>query len=123
DGVGNVLWGARYTFGTTGAYSYSGHVAVRLADDGGVVTTALLADAFDPFTGGRLWAFKPFTKDGTIDFVPGAVTTTPLGITNLACSMSDTDLAVTLDARDVPSRAVSVTSTPVVLAEEQQTGG
>jgi hypothetical protein len=66
--------------------------------------------------------FKPFAKDGSIDFTPGAVTTTPLGITNLTCSMSDSDLLVTLDARDVPSRVVSVTSTPVVLAEEQQTG-
>jgi hypothetical protein len=121
DAVGNVLWAKRYTFGSTGAYSNSGHVAVRLADDGGVVTTSLLADAFDPFTGGRLWGFKPFAKDGAIDFTPDAVTTTPLGITNLACSMSDTDLFVSLDAVDVPSRAVAFTSTPVGLATEQQT--
>ncbi|HEV7733695.1 MAG TPA: hypothetical protein VGR62_16120 [Candidatus Binatia bacterium] len=121
DAVGNILWQKRYTFGTTGAYSNSGHVAVRLADDGGVVTTALLADASDPFTGGRLWAFKPFAKDGAIDFAPDAVTTTSLGITNLACSMSDSDLSVTVTSVAVPSRAASLTSTPVGLTTEQQT--
>lgn len=121
DAVGNVLWAKRYTFGTSGAHSYSGHVGVRLADDGGIVATALLADAFDPFTGGRLWAFKPFAKDGTIDFVPDAVTTTSLGIANLSCSMSDSDLFVGLEAVGVPSRAVTVTSTPVGLSTEQQT--
>ena len=122
DAVGNVLWANRFTFGTTGAYSNSGHVAVHLADDGGVVATTLLADALDPFTGGRLWAFKPFAKDGSIDFAPGTVTTMPLGITNLACSMRDSDLAATIDSRDVPSRAVTVTSTPVGLTQELQTG-
>lgn len=122
DAVGNVLWATRYTFGTAGAYANSGHVGVRLADDGGVVATALLADALDPFTGGRLWAWKPFAKDGTIDFTAGAVTTTPLAITNLACSLTDADLAVTLTARDVPSRAVTVTSTPVDLQTAPQTG-
>jgi hypothetical protein len=122
DAVGNVLWGNRYTFGTAGAHHYSGHVGVRLADDGGVVATTLLADALDPFTGGRLWAFKPFAKDGSIDFAAGSVTTTPLGVTNLACSMTASDLAVTLEAHDVPSRAVPVTSTPVGLTEAQQTG-
>ena len=74
-----------------------------------------------PFTGGHLWAFKPFAKDGSIDFVPGAVTTTPLGITKLACAMSDSDLSVTLTTHDVPSRAVAVTSTPVGLPTESQT--
>jgi hypothetical protein len=123
DAVGNVLWGRRYTFGTTGAYSSSGHVAVRLADDGGVVATTRLADALVPFVGGRLWAFKPFAKDGSIDFTPGSVTTTALGITNLPCSMSDTDLDVTFTPVDVPSRAVAVGSTPVILTEGQQTGG
>lgn len=124
DAVGNVLWAKRYTFGTTGAHSSSGHVGVRLADDGGVVATTLLADALEPFgLGGRLWAFKPFAKDGAIDFLGGSVTTTPLGITNLPCAMSDGDLPVTLDVLDVPSRAVTVTSTPVGLAEAQQTDG
>ncbi len=123
DAVGNILWANRYTFGATGSHDNSGHVAVRLADDGGVVATAFLADALDPFTGGHLWAFKPFAKDGSIDFVPGAVTTTPLGITNLTCAMSDSDLSVTLTTHDVPSRAVDVTSTPVGLPTEQQTDG
>ncbi|MCW5889305.1 MAG: hypothetical protein KIT14_02000 [bacterium] len=122
DGVGNILWAKRYTFGAPGAHANSGHVAVRLADDGGVVATTLLADALDPFTGGRLWAFKPFAKDGTIAFAPGAVTTTPLGITNLPCAMGDTDVAATLETVAVPSRAVAVTSTPVGLATAQQTG-
>jgi hypothetical protein len=122
DGVGNVIWANRYTFGTTGAYSASGHVAVRLSDDGGVVATTLLADATDPFGGlGRLWALKPFIKDGTIDFTPGAVTTTPLGLTNLVCSMTASDRPVMVDARAVPSRAVTVTSTPVSLAVDQHT--
>lgn len=123
DAVGNVLWASRYTFGSTGAHANSGHVAVRLADDGGIVTTALLADALDPFLGGRLWAFKPFAKDGAIDFTAGAVTAAPLGITNLPCTMSDTDLAVGLGAVDVPSRAAALESTPVGLVTEQQTDG
>lgn len=121
DAVGNVLWGKRYTFGTAGTHANSGHVAVRLADDGGVVATTLLADALDPFLGGRLWAFKPFAKDGTIDFSAGAVTTTPLGITNLPCAMSDSDLPLTLETIAVPSRVVDVVSTPVGLGTEQQT--
>ena len=37
------------------------------------------------------------------------------------CSMSDSDLAVTVDTRNVPSRALTVTSTPVGLAEKRQT--
>jgi hypothetical protein len=125
DAVGNVVWGKRYTFGTTGAFAMSGQVAVRLADDGGIVTTALLADALDPFgVGGRLWGFKPFAKDGSIDFTAGAVTTTALGITNAAgCSMAATDLAVTAVPQNVPSRAAILTSTPVGPFVEQQTGG
>ncbi len=121
DAVGNVLWAKRYTFGTTGAFHNSGHVAVRLADDGGVVATALLAAPLDAFMGGRLWAWKPFAKDGTIDFSPGTVATTPLGITNLACSMTASDLSVTTQVVAVPSRAVTVMSTPTGLVEEQQT--
>jgi hypothetical protein len=121
DAVGNVLWAKRYTFGTTGTYANSGHVAVRLADDGGVVATTLLAGAADPFLGGRLWAFKPFAKDGTIDFTAGVVTTTPLGITNLPCAMSDSDLAVGVETLAVPSRGVSVVSSPVGLVTAKQT--
>ncbi len=123
DAIGNILWQSRYTFGTTGAYVASGHVGVRLADDGGVVTTALVSDPLNPFGGaGSLWAFKPFVKDGSIDFAAGSVTVTPLGVTNLVCSMTDSDQAITVSPADVPSRAVTVTSTPVTLPVNQQTG-
>jgi hypothetical protein len=36
--------------------------------------------------------------------------------------MTDSDLSVTLTTHAVPSRAVTVTSTPVGLTEGQQTG-
>jgi len=123
DSAGNILWQQRYTFGTTGAYSASGHVAVRLADDGGVVTTALLADAADPFgLGGRLWAFKPFVKDGTIDFLPGSVTTTDLGAVELCTQPTEaTDASVVVTGQTIPVRAVTVSSTPVSLGVAAQT--
>lgn len=122
DSAGNILWQNRYTFGSPGAYSASGHVAVRLSDDGGVVATTLLADALDPFgLGGRLWAFKPFAKDGTIAFSAGTVTTTPLGVAPLICPMTASDHPVTVDTRAIPGRAVAVTSTQVTLAVDQQT--
>jgi hypothetical protein len=121
DAVGGILWANRYTFGDIGAFSASGQVALRLADDGGMVATTLLADALDPFAGGRLWAFKPFAKDGFADFLPGSVTVTPLGISNLTCSMTASDRPVTVDTRAIPTRVVTVTSTAVGLTVEQQT--
>ena len=37
DATGAVLWSNRYTFGHDGAYQASGHVGVRLTDDGGIL--------------------------------------------------------------------------------------
>ena len=122
DAAGHIRWAMRYSFGAPGAYARSGPTAVHLSDDGGVLVTAVV-DNPAQFDAGRLWAFKPFAKDGSIDFAPGSVTATALGITNLPCSMSDSDLAVTFTPVDVPSRAVAVGSTPVILTEGQQTGG
>lgn len=85
------------------------------------MAAALLADANDPFTGGRLWAFKPFAKDGSGDFLPGSVTTTPLGLTDLSCSMTASGRPLTVTTHDVPSHAVAVTSDAVALGVEQQT--
>jgi hypothetical protein len=123
DSGGNIIWQKRYTFGSTGSYSASGHVAVRLADDGGVVTTTLLADALDPFAPtGRLWAFKPFVRDGFVDFLPGAVTTTDLGAADVCSSMTaTTDRPVTVVTQAIPTRAVDVSSAPVTLAVAPQT--
>jgi hypothetical protein len=45
----------------------------------------------------------------------------PLGITDLACSMTASDQPVTVAPRAIPSRAVTVSSTPTTLAVEQQT--
>ncbi len=122
DSAGTIIYANRYTFGSAGTYAASSHVAVRLSDDGGVAVATLLADAAEPFSpSGRLWAFKPFIKDGAIDFVPGAVTVTPLAVSNLVCSMTASARPVTVQTRDVSSRAVTVTSTPLDLTVEQQT--
>jgi hypothetical protein len=49
------------------------------------------------------------------------VTVTPLGITDLPCAMTASDRPVAVTAVAVPSRAVTVSSTPVDLAVAQQT--
>jgi hypothetical protein len=108
DGAGHIQWAKGYAFGVPGAYRRSGPVAVRLSDDGGVVATALLQDP----TGGALWAFKPFAKDGFIDFLPGTASAMPLGISNLDCSMTASDANVQLVPASVPERSVVVTSVP-----------
>jgi hypothetical protein len=116
-GHGAAFWGKNLTGASVSRLAKSRPVV----DARCVVATTLLADALDPFTGGRLWAFKPFAKDGSMDFLPGAVTMTPLDIMDLACSLTASDLPVTVDTRAIPSRAVDVSSTPVTLAVERQT--
>ena len=122
DAAGHIRWAMRYSFGAPGAYVPSGPTAVHLSDDGGVLVTAVL-DTGDPanFDAGRIWAFKPFAKDGTIDFVPGAAIALPLGISELDCSMTASDFPIQLTPVDVPSRSVSLVSVPVTLDVAQQT--
>jgi hypothetical protein len=120
DAAGRILWANRYTFGPGGNHAATGHVALRLSDDGGAVATALTHDAADPL-GGRLWAFKPFAKDGSIPFLPGTATRTPLAVVDLACSLVASDRTLPVQARAIGTRSVSVSSTPVALAIAQQT--
>jgi hypothetical protein len=109
DGAGRMLWGNRYTFGGAGARVESGHTGVRLTDDGGVMATALVSDPADPL-GGLLWAFKPFAKDGGITLDGGAGVVTPLEITDLPCSMTDSNRPVNVTQAPVTWRSVEVTS-------------
>jgi hypothetical protein len=120
DAAGNILWANRYTSGDAGAYETSAHVGVRLSDDGGVVATALLRDSADPLSG-RLWAFKPFAKDGSIAFLPGTARVDPLDVVDLPCSFTASDQSVGVEQHPIGARAVVVTSTPVSLAVAQQT--
>jgi hypothetical protein len=64
---------------------------------------------------------KPFARDGTIPFVPGGATLTPLGVVNLGCSLNASDRPLVLQETSIPTRAVSVTSSPAALTTEQQT--
>jgi hypothetical protein len=120
DAAGHILWANRYTYGGPGTYAATGHTAVRLADDGGVVTTALVTDPGDPL-GGRLWAFKPFAKDGSIPLQSDAATILPLDVTDLACSMTASDLTVGVGERAIGTRTVVATSAPAALTVAQQT--
>jgi hypothetical protein len=122
DAAGHIRWAMRYSFGAPGGYVRSGPTAVHLSDDGGVFVTAVL-DTGDPadFDAGRIWAFKPFAKDGTIDFVPGTAVALPLGISELDCSMTASDFPIQLTPVDVPTRSVSVVSVPVTLDVAGQT--
>ena len=120
DAAGHVRWSQRYTYGAPGNYARSGSVAVRLTDDGGALATAHVQDLTDPL-GGFLWAFKPFAKDGGIDFSPGAATVKPLGVVDLDCFMTATDRAVTVTSVPITPRSIAVSSTPAVLDVAQQT--
>jgi hypothetical protein len=120
DAAGHVRWAQRYTYGAPGNYARSGSVAVRLTDDGGALATAHVQDLADPL-GGFLWAFKPFAKDGGIDFLPGAATVTPLGIVDLDCFMTATDRAVNVTSMPITPRSVAVSSTPAALDVAQET--
>jgi hypothetical protein len=120
DARGQVLWATRYTFGAQGSYEYSGHVGVRLTDDGGVMATALVSDAADPL-GGHLWAFKPFARDGSISFSPGAVTAAPLEIADLDCSLTASDRAISTTTSPVVVTPAEVTAPSVALTVMKQT--
>lgn len=120
DAGGRLQWARRYAFGGPGDYRASGQVAVRLSDDGGGVTTALVDDPLDPL-GGFLWSFKPFAKNGHIDFLPGAATALPLDVVELDCPMTASDVPLALTPVAVPARSVSVASAPMTLAVAQQT--
>ncbi len=120
DATGAVLWANRYTFGPVAAYVSSGQVGVRLTDDGGILATALVEDPAHSLDG-FLWAFKPFAKNGSISFSPDAVTVTPLPVTNLPCSLTASDKAVTVQAASITPRSVNVSSVPVQVATAQQT--
>jgi hypothetical protein len=109
DGTGRILWANRYTFGGPGARQASGHVGVRLTDDGGAMATALVSEPDDPL-GGRLWAFEPFAKDGAIPLDAGAAVSTPLEVVDLTCSMTDANRPVEVTPAPVESRSVEVVS-------------
>ena len=64
---------------------------------------------------------KPFAKNGAISFSPDAVTVTPLGVTNLACSLTASNTAITVQPGSMAPRAVSVTSVAVQVDGAQQT--
>jgi hypothetical protein len=119
DAAGRLVWARRYGFDAPDDQAATGHVGVHLADDGGVVTTALVVDPADPL-GGRLWAWKPFAKDGTITFQPGAASSTPVGITDLECSFTASDRALTATPVPVETRRLTFTSTPATLETSQQ---
>lgn len=120
DAAGSILWANRYTFGDTGTYETSGQTAVRLSDDGGVVATTLLRDSADPLSG-KLWAFKPFAKDGSIAFQPGTARVDPLDVVDLPCAFTASAQSVAVEERPVGTRRVDVASTPVTLSIGQQT--
>lgn len=120
DAGGKVLWSNRYLFGGPGAYEPSGHVGVRLTDDGGVVATALVRDSSDAL-GGHLWAWKPFARDGSIEFSPGQAEVIPLGVTDLECSMTASARPLTVESSPVIITSTSVTSSPVTLSVAAQT--
>jgi hypothetical protein len=120
DATGAVLWANRYTFGPAAAYIPSGQVGVRLTDDGGILATALVQDLVHPLDG-FLWAFKPFAKNGAIPFSPDAVTVSPLGVTNLSCSLTAGNTAITVQAALMTPQAVNVSSVPVQVSVSQQT--
>jgi len=119
DAAGRLLWARRYGMGGPGTYTAAGHTAVRLADDGGVVTTALVADPADPL-GGFLWAWKPFAKDGSIAFQAGTASSTPLAIEDLPCTLTASDRPLTATAVPIESRSVALTSTPATLTVVEQ---
>jgi hypothetical protein len=120
DARGQIVWANRYSFGTEGGYEASGHVGVRLTDDGGVMATALVTDATNPL-GGHLWAFKPFARDGSISFSPGAVTAAPLAIADLDCSLTASDRAITATTLPVVVTPTEVTAPSVSLTVTKQT--
>jgi len=120
DAAGHVLWANRYTFGAAGSYDASGHVAVRLSDDGGALATALVADPLNPL-GGRLWAWKPFAKDGDIPFASGAATLSALDVADLPCAFTASDQPFVLTAVPIAAARVDVTSAPAPLTTAQQT--
>jgi hypothetical protein len=120
DAAGHIRWAMRYSFGAPGSYVASGPTAVHLSDDGGVVVTAIVDNPAESGVG-RLWAFKPFAKDGTIDFVSGAAIALPLDVTELDCSMTASDFPIQLTPVDVASHSAPVVSVPVSLDVAAQT--
>jgi len=121
DAGGSLLWANRYTFGPAASHSASGEVGVRLSDDGGIFATAVAVDPSDSL-GGLLWAFKPFAKDGSITFSPDTVTAQPLDVTNLACSLTASDRAISVRSTPLSGRSAQVTSTAVAVQTATQGG-
>ncbi|HZW88160.1 MAG TPA: hypothetical protein VFF12_03700, partial [Myxococcaceae bacterium] len=121
DAGGALLWANRYTFGPAAAHSASGEVGVRLSDDGGIFATAVAEDPADPL-GGFLWAFKPFAKDGSITFSPDAVTAQSLSVTNLPCSLTASDRAISVQSSPFSGRSAQVTSSKVQVQTASQGG-
>lgn len=118
DAAGRILWANRYTFGTAPDYRASGHVGVRLTDEGGVVATALLADE-EPL-GGKLWAFEAVAKDGSISFT-GNAQVTRLPIQDLPCALTASDLPISVVAHPVSARSVLVEARAATVQSEKQT--
>jgi hypothetical protein len=118
DAAGKIQWANRYTFGGPPNYAASGHVGVQLTDEGGVVATTLLAEE-DPL-GGRLWAFEALAKDGSISFASDAERA-PLALQNLDCSLTASNLSVTVAEHAISARSVLVRGTTAKLTTAQQT--
>lgn len=120
DASGRIIWARKYTFASAASFDTSAHVGLKLTDDGGIFASAALADAQAPLAG-RLWSFKPFAKDGTISFTPGAVVAESLGVADLPCSLVAADRPVQIATENVPVRTVAVTSVPAQLSIARQT--
>jgi hypothetical protein len=84
------------------------------------MATALVTDTTNPL-GGHLWAFKPFARDGSISFSPGAVTAAPLGIADLDCWLTASDRAITATTLPVVVTPTEVTAPSVSLTVTKQT--
>ncbi|HWP67478.1 MAG TPA: hypothetical protein VNO26_16395 [Candidatus Limnocylindria bacterium] len=70
---------------------------------------------------GALWAFKPFARDGFLDFLAGTASADPLGIASLDCSMTASDANVEVVPVSVAVKSVALTSTPRTLDVAAQT--
>ena len=85
----------------------------------GDLATALVADSTHPL-GGRLWAWKPFAKDGSIAFSAGAAVSA-LEILDLPCTLTAQDSLVDIRATPVAGRSVSVSSKGAQFVVAKQT--
>jgi hypothetical protein len=65
--------------------------------------------------------FKPFARDGSISFSPGAVTAASLEIADLDCSLTASDRAISTTTSPVVVTPAEVTAPSVALTVMKQT--